>query len=1047
MLTASKEIIGDTTEAFGANPSDLDKIYKFKYKVIDIRDVIPSHTDTLKPNPDYPKELQPRVRDRAASKIQIDNMAKNLNPRVLLTDSGFLDTGPMIVGPDNVVESGNGRMLALLQAVNDKSSRYRLYKNMLLASAEKYGIRPKEIERIDNPVLVRVRESKVNRVEFAREANQGNVLSMSPFEQALVDSQRLKDSIINTIEVGEGQTIDQALKSRRNDHIVTHFLQTVPENERANLADSKGGINQAGINRLKTAIFAKTYPGEAGERLTRTFSESVEPNIRTIENAMFQTLPDMAKAESLVSTGKRDDNLSMSKDLAAAIDAFARIREADKLTVADYLQQKSMFGDELTPLQKQLLQHFDTMGSKSKMVREFLRESANKIIDAPTKGQSAMFGADTVPTKEEMLNAIINRQREELGKVPVATASPESKKLERSATGGNRSPGKVGSRVRKSEARKIKPDTEGPKRTRFTANELNHILSTGGTVQVTTATKSWLYTHKHAGMFVEKNGDLYVKTGKGLDKLSMGSGLLVAIRTTGGAVQPTPEPKPEEKTKKPRASRKREHEDDAQDKWAESPATGYKEPHRGSGIQSKGVINAYYRPVLIKLEKTAAEGIIKDTEAQQIDRNMWKLGTERSKRLPSVFDTKLILRRNGNYYEVSIPTDIHGDIPQLIMAERLLDEKDGSRPGKERNVWIDCSTDALKSYDATDQAKTYHWFLYPNETDVKFIDDSRTKIVEFLDQGAGKGKGKKIRALVVGGSAIQRADVVDNLRHNFTAYEKRIINNFVIEIIDDNEEFAGAFQSNMDKQGNLVNVPVLYITKRFTKNPDALVHEAVHALRQFDPKRHPKLKHVKEYKGKDADLEESLTEAEAIGRETPFKRGQPGVLGGYYHKITIGNKKAHELITEDRVTITGSVEKGKKGKTVQKAVVLKYPATNISHLKIQGPTEAIDTFYEIERSLPGPTPKGKPVTTEMHFFNPKGNEKTDAAMDQRLKSETTGKITQFHDGKPETIRRALKLAKPVTKLPKHLKDQKTRPARRTSRRFGPYTYAGGTLRR
>src|SRR4030043_1482980 len=99
MVTATRlnELIGNSTEAYGANPSDLDKIYKFRYKIVDIDSLIPSHTDTLTPNPDYPQELQPRLRDRAASKNQIDGMAQNLNPRVLLTDTGFLDTGPMIV--------------------------------------------------------------------------------------------------------------------------------------------------------------------------------------------------------------------------------------------------------------------------------------------------------------------------------------------------------------------------------------------------------------------------------------------------------------------------------------------------------------------------------------------------------------------------------------------------------------------------------------------------------------------------------------------------------------------------------------------------------------------------------------------------------------------------------------------------------------------------------------------------------------------------------------------------------------------------------------
>ena len=111
MVTATqirKGVLGIETEAFGEDPSQIDRVYQFRYRVVELDDVIPSHNDNLTPNKDYLAELQPRLRDRAASRIQIDNIAKNLNPKALLQDSGFIDTGPMIIGDDLIVESGNG---------------------------------------------------------------------------------------------------------------------------------------------------------------------------------------------------------------------------------------------------------------------------------------------------------------------------------------------------------------------------------------------------------------------------------------------------------------------------------------------------------------------------------------------------------------------------------------------------------------------------------------------------------------------------------------------------------------------------------------------------------------------------------------------------------------------------------------------------------------------------------------------------------------------------------------------------------------------------
>jgi len=162
LITATKQrlgIYGIETEAFGADLSQIDRVYQFRYRVVGLDDVIPSHNDNLTPNAEYPPDLQPRIRSRAASKSQIDNIAKNLNPRALLQDSGFIDTGPMIIGDDLVVESGNGRVLALRKAEQDFPEQYVKYKKTLATMADHFGIDRSELEKIDKPVLVRERLS------------------------------------------------------------------------------------------------------------------------------------------------------------------------------------------------------------------------------------------------------------------------------------------------------------------------------------------------------------------------------------------------------------------------------------------------------------------------------------------------------------------------------------------------------------------------------------------------------------------------------------------------------------------------------------------------------------------------------------------------------------------------------------------------------------------------------------------------------------------------------------------------------------------------
>jgi hypothetical protein len=437
-ITGNKSTATSSTYQSGAE-------YEFQYKVVDLDSLIPSHTDTLLPNSNYPKELQPRLRDRSASKVQIDHMAKNLVPKGLLNDTGYIDTGIMIIGKDSVVESGNGRVLGLRKARNDFPDKYTAYVSELASYAGKYGIDISKLNDIKYPVLVRQRITPVDRVAFTAEANVSATMSMSPHEQALQDAGRLTNDTLMTLEVGEDQTIDQALRSKANQHIVNAFVTTIPANERASISDAKGELSIAGLTRLKSALFAKTYTGASGERLARTFSESLEPTIKNVENAMFASLPAMAKAQGLIAAGYREDNLMPARDLAKAIEVYATLKQKG-MSVSDYLAQGKMFGNEINPLQEQILTHLDTVGRSGKSVREFINDIAGRIEKAPMKGQASMLGDEVKINKEVIINGAINEQRKDKGLslVAIPDHTAESKELERPAAVGNTGTSGVG---------------------------------------------------------------------------------------------------------------------------------------------------------------------------------------------------------------------------------------------------------------------------------------------------------------------------------------------------------------------------------------------------------------------------------------------------------------------------------------------------------------------------------------------------------------------------------------------------------------------------
>ena len=393
------------TVATGPDPTKKFSLY---IDVVDLDQLIPSHTDAIGSNPDYPAELQPRIRDRAASRQQIEQIAANLEAGPLVMDTGTLDRGMPIVGHDNVVLSGNGRILAIRRARANHHGNFENYQKAVRAEVKaKYP--DLDAAGLGSPALVRVQSpdlQQVDRVAFAAASNEATTLTMSPLEQALQDAGRITDGALAELTIGDSQSVDQALVSPSNRGLVSQFIAGLAENERAGLVGSGGELNLVGLQRLKAAIFAKVYPGDAGQRLTKAFVESLDPILKNMESAMFESLPAMARAEGLIASGARTADLTLADDMAKSVDMLARLKSTNQ-TAEDFVRQSSAFGRELNIEQERLLIFLEAQGRSRKVVKEFLQGYAENVVAAPHPDQGAMF-ADTQETKGELLARLID---------------------------------------------------------------------------------------------------------------------------------------------------------------------------------------------------------------------------------------------------------------------------------------------------------------------------------------------------------------------------------------------------------------------------------------------------------------------------------------------------------------------------------------------------------------------------------------------------------------------------------------------------------------
>lgn len=358
-----------------------------------------SHDEALRPAADYPAELQPRQRDRAASEMQISGMVSRLDP-ARLGESPDAATGAPIIGPDGLVESGNARTIALKRVYQDGGQKASEYKQFLIDNADRFGITPESVQAMENPVLVRVRDTPVNRAEFARQANASTVAQMSPAEQAKADAQR--------IDVMDDLRPDDNGDFATSRDFIRRFMGKLPATEQAGMIDADGRLSQSGYARVRNAIIAKAY-GDSPV-LTRMV-ESLDDNLRNIGKALMMTAPTVAKLRQDVADGALFA-ADITPELLAAVEELSRLRDAGK-SVREALSQAGMFGDAISAEAQDLLRFLDENIRKPRKIAEFIKRYTEALRSAGNPNQGSLLGETQAPSKRSIINAVLERAQNE----------------------------------------------------------------------------------------------------------------------------------------------------------------------------------------------------------------------------------------------------------------------------------------------------------------------------------------------------------------------------------------------------------------------------------------------------------------------------------------------------------------------------------------------------------------------------------------------------------------------------------------------------------
>ena len=468
--------------------------FEVQYEVVELKDLITSDMEG------FDQALQPRDRSGAGkqeSDDQIREIVRDFDPELLLADV-YTDRGAPIIGyTNNMVESGNGRVMALRKLSPEQRAAYRK------TVAKFLGYEPEG----DMPVLVRRRADPLTDDEMKLYTQNSNK-STSARPNALVelDMENIPIDILRSYRPGD-------VTAGQNAGFVQKFLSYLKATTKG--AYSTGGkLSPTGKSNIELYLMKAAYGEvEGGQELLLALMEakSAAPVIQGILTTMRNVAGELAALRLRV-RGTDLEHLDITADLvrAAYIARKAKSSSDPEKTLETLLGTTDMLGrrPEVDALAR-LSMSMDSVTFR-KVLFDYMT-AANKVVSQPA---ADIFSF--TPTGEELLRGIADSFKR-------SAARMGGKKAEGEAVGGGNGAARAG---------EAGPETEGvippaPKPAGTTEESLTHTenfnkvmewLETGeGESPFTADLGKNLEFLRYIQNQVDELGDAAPATGKGMD--------------------------------------------------------------------------------------------------------------------------------------------------------------------------------------------------------------------------------------------------------------------------------------------------------------------------------------------------------------------------------------------------------------------------------------------------------------------------------------------------------------------------------------------------
>lgn len=326
-----------------------------------------------------------------------------------VVEAGDVETSNFIDGSTNTgygnpkrmnAVVGNGRMTALKEAYNRGTANQ--YRNDLEADTA-HGIKPAVIEKMKNPVLVRVINPEDVTTGFISRSNGQQVLALDDVEVAREDAPKIR--------ARAGQYEFDESGNPTNDTLALFIQDLHDPNALGRLITSDGRPTPEAVRRIRNAVFFEAYQSP---ELSALFSQEVDPGIRRILNGLANVAP------RIIELREQAQELDFSNLL---VEAANRIRQArlNPDEGVDFASQMSFLDN---PATSAFVEFLDDNANSAAAIARTLNPLIDWAENAAQAADGGLFGGDAevhvdLADVVGQLRNIINDQRAGAGLEPL----------------------------------------------------------------------------------------------------------------------------------------------------------------------------------------------------------------------------------------------------------------------------------------------------------------------------------------------------------------------------------------------------------------------------------------------------------------------------------------------------------------------------------------------------------------------------------------------------------------------------------------------------